>query len=234
MGKHVASFDTRPWRLDLVYLAISIEGNADLLDYLMRNRKRKGLTAQRELEILRTASFFNHSRIVSIMLNDVEFNFCSKRRDRYHEAIRGAATSGRLKNLQQLFVEYGNMLPKTETELKDAMSVELAAASIRGYLTGAHSKVSVISFILQKWHCINEDVLHSCRAALDSLRYHEDEPCCILKFIALYQQLSEDGHINKMHNQACTKASIELKLRMSAEFRMMGCRIISLKRLWLG
>eukprot|EP00956_Cyclotella_meneghiniana_P045542 scaffold373608_cov103-Cyclotella_meneghiniana.AAC.3 len=166
-----------------VYFVLAIEGNADLVNFFLKHAQ--GWTAKIEVEMVFVASYFGHSHIVDIFLNDTYQKFHSPPLDRHYHAMLGATAAKRLSDLRQLSEEINLSSLNDFDPLKDPT---------KSYdYNDAEGILGLYTY---------DDVMHSFELVLLEVGYYEHEGVdAILKIISLFNLLVKDYNLKPVQHQ---------------------------------
>eukprot|EP00956_Cyclotella_meneghiniana_P013912 scaffold20482_cov23-Cyclotella_meneghiniana.AAC.3 len=222
-------------QLEALYIVLASEGHADLVEFCLDNAH--GWTPLIEMEMVLVASFFGQSQIVDLFLsNSVYRKFCSEHRDRHYQAMLGATAARRLNDLKQLAMESDQSSfddPIKEHTRADDVSIfeflgkSLIGSAIHNYITGVHSHLTMIIFLVSKLPYTHADVLYSVEQVMQVVGYSENVGNAIVRFIDLSKFMAEEFNIKPMEHQTMYHELIKLVIKyvtgQSRQFQLPEC-----------
>eukprot|EP00984_Skeletonema_dohrnii_P014066 scaffold5878_cov108-Skeletonema_dohrnii-CCMP3373.AAC.2 len=193
LKKLLRCINLSPHRLHQLNIVLATEGYAELMRFCLNNLG--GWTAERELDAIRIASYFGHTKIVDMFLvPESGFSLLSNTKDRHNAAILGA---GEALHHSSLVVHVNNAyeIPTDPIKMKllesDTVSESLLVAVLNGYAieksghdVDSKSELKTLRFITDKFGYTHDEVSYSMQRLLEYGGYDLKWMACIVELMS--------------------------------------------------
>ncbi|KAL3785516.1 hypothetical protein ACHAW5_005270 [Stephanodiscus triporus] len=207
-------------KLARIHIVLATEGFSELIEYCLRNMQ--GWTAVMELEVVRLAAFYGHSRILDIFLRGV--GLLSNANDHLWEAMLGFGEACRSRDIIQLLESHGAHPVKDDTFSCDDYDGRqayarhsLVCAVLNGYEnvlfdsdTDTNKDLKTLLVLVEKFEYSHDDILYAAEILVSTFCYSID---WMGRFVGLLQNAFEALNLEPVNHQvnmqALCKAIVE-------------------------